>query len=368
MFTLHSSFLSALLLSGSSAPAPTDYSSCHPKFMNPTGCEAVRWNNAGTPPGGAANGLWGGMDTPIQFVSLAPSTGRIYMAYSTLQGPNPNPEGPPVIRKNNVLMTVLELACGEDADILVFGTGYGCRIIGEVSTAEWGPEFDAGLVNNIVRNCMGLQGPLRVAFVVPHGHPDHFNPEFIYALQGLGGYVVDRIYVHVDDEMHLNQIGMGCPGPLVSAACSAACEAVNCTNNNFGCWPIETFGQPDCCNGAPWAGEPICPDPTPKDCESAWDSPGVLSFRSTQGRVWFRGRDGHTPGSVDLVLDHKDGSGRQFVVWGSMIPGCQASNCGGDCDTIPDCPPLPGFQWAIPAHGNIPVVLPPASYPCPSCP
>src|SRR5262245_26311575 len=87
--------------------------------------------------------------------------------------------------------------------------------------------------------------------------------------------------------------------------------------------------------------------------------------------VWFRARDGHTPGSVDLVLDHKDGSGRQFVVYGSMIPGCLAANCGLEtCTYTPDClSVLPGFQWAIPAHGNIPVPLPPANYLdlCPPC-
>lgn len=258
-------------------------------------------------------------------------------------------------RSNNVLITVFELACNESADILIFDTGYGCRS-GETES-EFGPLHDATLVDDIVRGCMELLGDLSVAIVVPHGHPDHINPEFIQALESLDGYTIDRIYVHVDDLEFLGQPGFHVPG---------SCEFPGCgpEGHPFSCWEdkIWPFGESDCCNLKPLPPEINCTPPSEEtDCEISAEESG-LSFRTKMGKVWLRGRDGHTPGSVDLVLEHKNDSERRFTIYGSMIPSCELNtNVCGTC--TPDCPDLVGVEWAIPAHGNIPILSrpPPAA-------
>lgn len=321
--------VSALAFSTMAGVEPSaQYESCHDK--TPSGCTAVTFDTAVCPT------FCGGDDDPIQFVPVGDGGNGLYVAFSTIENPSTG------VRTNNVTMWVLELACGQSADILVFGTGYGCR-----NTAEFGPALDVERVNHIVRNCIGLSGTVEVAFVVPHGHADHINPEFVHTLVA-NGYTIDKIYVHIDDQGATKSL------PAVSGCPSSVFTQVekNPTTGIF-----QPFGTADQCNTNPDNG-----------CEQTWSHANVKSFDTTLGKTWFRGRDGHTRGSVDLVIDYLGNEAERYLVYGSATPCTVVSNnCYIDPFTgtkrTPTCD-LPGVQWAIAAHGNI--VLRPA--PPASCP
>lgn len=325
-------FPAALLALGvaSQIPAFAQYESCHsasPTLDPPAYDEADCTGDAT---------ICGIGNDPIQKIPVG--DGFLYVGFSTIT----NAAG--TTRTNNVTMWVLELACDQSADVLIFGTGYGCR-----NTHEYDPVDDVATVDTIIRDCIGLSGTVEVAIVVPHAHGDHINPEFYHELMAVAGpdnYTLDKIYVHADDLGGTKSLAAvsGCSGSVFTTAEKNAMTGIFQT--------IGTGG--DMCNGTP-----------ENDCESAWNASGVKSFHTTLGKTWFRGRDGHTRGSVDMVIDYLGDDTERYLVYGSATPCVVVgNNCYTDPSTgtkrTPTCA-LSGVQWAIAAHGDIALLSAPPS-------
>lgn len=292
------------------------YNGCHLK--TPGTCTAENYQSV------TCTDFCGVGDHPIQYVPIGSGNKRVHVAFSTIANGSD--------RVNNVTMWVLELACSQGADILIFGTGYGCR-----NNFEFGPDTDAANVHHIIRQCIGLAGNVKLAFVAPHGHADHINPEFVHALLNAGNYTLGKIYVHADDMTAAQGISTD---PDCSESEWTAAELDPATGN------FVSFGVMDGCH-------PV--DPSNR-CQQHWNDAGVKSFDTTVGKVWFQSRDGHTPGAVDLVIDYMGDEAERYVLYGSATP-CVivGNNCYVNPNGVkrtPKCT-LPGVVWAIDAHGDI---------------
>jgi hypothetical protein len=147
-------------------------------------------------------------------------------------------------------------------------------------------------VTEIARGCLRLDPALtRVHFVAPHGHADHVNAAFMKALDRAGFRLAEIAY-HVGDRS----------------------------------W-IE---------GLPWLPEHrqiLRPFPG-SPCEEA-----PLTYASPLGRIWFYSRPGHTPGTVDLVLDVGGDPAKRVLVRGASR--------GGSC-----LGPVGGTEFVLEAHGT----------------
>jgi len=208
--------------------------------------------------------------------------------YCVYSGKAVGPTNPGI--SNNVSIFVLPLAGDE---VLVFGAGYGDANSMVTPTESAG--HDARRVDAILRFCLGREPattPLR--FVAPHGHIDHINADFTRELRARG-YPIRDIAFHAADASQVRNL----PG------WTAADRALFRTLRNG-------TGQ----------------------CQEE-----LTSFASPLGRIWLHLRDGHTPGSIDLVIDVGGDPTNRFVVRGS----------GGDFGTCA----IPGVREAIEPHGNV---------------
>ena len=200
---------------------------------------------------------------------------------------------------NNVTVSIFELL---DGRVLLFGSGYGDLPVAANSAAA-----DAAVVDDVIRNCLSLDDT-NLVFVVPHGHPDHFNPAFVHELENLG-HTFDELWVHAGD-----------------------LAAVQNPNPQLEPWDpdeiplIQSFGD------------------MRSTCESSPRDPNTVHFATTIGTIYFSHRPGHTDGAVDLILQHGSGF---YIMYGSGPPGMFGSS---SCDTA--TPYINAIQtWE--AHGNV---------------
>ncbi len=191
---------------------------------------------------------------------------------------------------NNVGMFIFPLANGE---VLLFGAGYGDPNSFVEPTVD--AAHDVRRVDAIIRFCMGRvpeNTPIR--FVTPHGHIDHINADCIRELRRRGYPIVD-ITFHSRDATWAK----GMPG--WTAADRTAFRTLRSAT------------------GA---------------CQEE-----LLSFASPLGKIWFFLREGHTPGSIDLVIDVRNDPSNRLIVRGS-------GEVYGSC-------PIPGVRESIEPHGNV---------------
>ncbi|HEX6883328.1 MAG TPA: IPT/TIG domain-containing protein [Planctomycetota bacterium] len=208
--------------------------------------------------------------------------------YCVYSGKAVGPSNPGI--SNNVGIFVLPLAGDE---VLVFGAGYGDA--NSLVTPTESAGHDARRVDALLRFCLGREPattPLR--FVAPHGHIDHINADFTREMR-VRGYPIRDIAFHAADASQVRNL----PG------WTATDRALFRTLRNG-------TGQ----------------------CQEE-----LTSFASPLGRIWLHLRDGHTPGSIDLVIDVGGDPTNRFVVRGS----------GGDFGTCT----IPGVREAIEPHGNV---------------
>lgn len=213
------------------------------------------------------------------FIPLVPDASLVYyQVYSARNGF----DGSPTVG-NNVNVSLIHLGGNR---VLMFGSGYGDHPV-----ALFGAATDAGLVDEVIQGCIGLEpGSTRIHFVAPHGHPDHVNAEIFRELRLLG-YRIAEIAFHEGDLGLVNAL----PG---------------WTAQDMNAWNV--LSGPDC---------------------------GVVrSFQSTVGRVRFQRRSGHTDGSLDMVIDVQNDPDRRVLVRGS------APNM--------TCAVPPGVKVILLAHGN----------------
>jgi hypothetical protein len=176
-------------------------------------------------------------------------------------------------------------------EVLVFGGGFGDTWY--VPGGAWfDADYDAAMIKQIIGGCMG-RDPLatRVRFVGPHGHPDHITVAFVKALERAGLSVVEIAY-HEGDRDWIEQLPWLAHHPAL-----------------FHVLPGTPCGT---------------------------SIPGI-SFASSLGRVWFLHRPGHTPGSIDLVLDVRGDIQDRVLILGSAPGGCT---------------PPSGVSLTLAAHGT----------------
>jgi len=164
----------------------------------------------------------------------------------------------------------------EDDEVLVFGGGFGDTWY-VPGGAFFDADYDAAMIKEIVVGCLGRDlAKARVRFVAPHGHPDHITVAFIRALERAGFGMLEIAYQE-GDRAWIEQLPWIAHHPAL-----------------FHVLP-----------GAP------CGTPIP-----------TISYDSPLGRIWFVHRPGHTPGSIDLVLDVRGDPRNRVLVLGSAPGGC----------------------------------------------
>lgn len=167
---------------------------------------------------------------------------------------------------------VLRLANDE---VLIFGGGFGDTWYLE-GGAFFDADYDVAHVREAIAGCMGLDPTTTpVHFVAPHGHPDHITVAFIKALERAGMPVVSIQY-HTGDRTWIEQLPWSTHHyPLLEALPGQAC------------------------------------------------GPSMLDYDSPLGHVWFYSRPGHTPGSIDMVIDVRGDPADRVTVLGSLAgTGC----------------------------------------------
>jgi PKD repeat protein len=191
---------------------------------------------------------------------------------------------------NNVGIFVLPL---ENGEVLLYGSGYGDRNSFVEPTRD--AAHDVRRVDAIVRFCLGRE-PRRtpIRFVAPHGHIDHINSDFVRELRQRGYPIVDIAFHNADAN----------------------------TVRNLPGWTTSDR-----------AAFRVLRSPTGV-CQEE-----LASYASPLGRIWLFLRSGHTPGSIDLVIDVRGDPQNRFVVRGS-------GEIYGTC-------PVPGVREAIDPHGNV---------------
>jgi hypothetical protein len=159
-------------------------------------------------------------------------------------------------------------------EVLVFSGGYGDTWY-LPGGAFFDADYDANNVFEAIVACMGRDPELtKIRFVAPHGHPDHVTVAFIRALERTGMSVVEIAY-HEGDRAWIEQL--------------------------------------------PWLDH----HPSAfRVLESAPCNREILSYESPLGKVWFSHRPGHTPGSIDMVLDLFGDEDNRVLVRGSADGGC----------------------------------------------
>ncbi|MAB79498.1 MAG: hypothetical protein CMJ89_09120 [Planctomycetes bacterium] len=188
---------------------------------------------------------------------------------------------------NNVGIFLFDLGGDE---VLLYGAGYGD--VPGPEGALFNAEHDAHQLDDVMQWCMGMQpSRTQIRFVAPHGHPDHINPSIVRELEHIGYTFVD-IFFHEADT------------PLV--------ELLSWTPDERRLFRPLAGGR---------CGEEL------------------LSFDSPLGPIWFYQRPGHTPGSIDLVLDTLGDPENRVIVLGSVQNQV--------------CPPQSGVRETITAHGNV---------------
>jgi glyoxylase-like metal-dependent hydrolase (beta-lactamase superfamily II) len=191
---------------------------------------------------------------------------------------------------NNSSIFVLPLLGNE---VLIFGGGYGNApgTGGALNDAA----YDVANVDAVLRDCLGLVPTNTVLrLVAPHGHGDHVSSAFLHELES-AGYTVRDITFHEGD----------------AAAIQRMTGWLSADRARF----VALAG------GGPCGAE-------------------LQNFSSTLGKIWFVERAGHTPGSIDLVIDVAGNPNDRVLVLGSAP--------GGNCRTPP-----PGTRTTIQAHGNV---------------
>lgn len=226
----------------------------------------------------------------FDYVPLVPGGAIGYwQVYSTRSGPNGEP-----IPFNNVGISVVMLT---KTEVLVFGAGYGSLPFPPPQAGGvplYDAAFDMAMVNEVIRQCMRLRGAVTIDFVTPHGHLDHVNAAAFAALRNLG-YGIRRIVYHEADSAGV--LGL----PDWTSADLAVFEAATAPP----CALLSLGGSP-------------------------------FFYQTSVGRIAFISRPGHTPGSIDMVIDVLNDPTNRHVVQGS-VPG----SCG-----------LSGVREVVSAHGN----------------
>ena len=220
--------------------------------------------------------------TGYDFIPVVPDDSLgFYVIYSARQN-----EYDPTLIGSTACIYALPLM---NEEVLIFGAGWG-----DTNWAGWAfydADYDVTSLDEAIRSCMGLDpARVRLRFVTPHGHCDHLNVAFIKALER-AGYRLAEIAYHEGDRAWIEQL----PWQPQHPALFHVLDALPCGSE-------------------------------------------LVSYDSALGHIWFTQRPGHTPGSIDLVLDVANDPTNRVLVRGSLAGG--------------DCPDPSGVFMDLDAHGT----------------
>jgi hypothetical protein len=161
-----------------------------------------------------------------------------------------------------------------DDEVLIFGGGFG-DTFNIPGGAFFDANYDAKMLHEIIAGCMARDpATTRVRFLAPHGHPDHITVAIIKAIERTGLGVAEIAY-HSGDRAWIEQLPWLAHHPAL-----------------FRVLP-----------GAPCNQE-------------------IAAYESPLGHLGVIHRPGHTPGSIDLVLDLLGNVDDRLLIQGSAPGGC----------------------------------------------
>ena len=175
-------------------------------------------------------------------------------------------------------------------EVLIFGGGFGDTWY-VPGGAFFDADYDVAMIKEAIVGCMQRDlARTRIRFLAPHGHPDHITVAFLRALER-AGFALAEIAYHEGDRTWIEQLPwLGHHPQLFRALPPASCGAE------------------------------------------------LRAYASPLGRLWVTHRPGHTPGSIDLVLDVRGDPTNRWLIQGSAAGGCPAPS---------------GVQMTLAAHGTV---------------
>ncbi|MEQ1891888.1 MAG: hypothetical protein ABL998_05035 [Planctomycetota bacterium] len=204
--------------------------------------------------------------TGYDYIPLVPDDSLgIYVAYSAKQ----NDTNTDFVSTS--CMYVLPLL---DDEVLVFGGGFG-DTFNIPGGAFFDANYDAKMLYDIIAGCMARDpATTRVRFLAPHGHPDHITVAIIKAIERTGLEMAEIAY-HAGDRAWIEQLPWLAHHPaLFSVLPGAGCNQE------------------------------------------------IAAYESPLGHIGVIQRAGHTPGSIDIVLDLLGDVDNRTVIQGSAPGGC----------------------------------------------
>ena len=197
-----------------------------------------------------------------------------------------------------------------------------------------------------------------VDVVAPHGHGDHINPEFIYALIELG-YTIGNVFVHADDMIYMHDQIENVTNPETEPV------VVTCSQNtrfDDGVFTVQPLGSPfvpagglniegipnDIAVSSPCANP--CPQGGPAPMLEVNGTP-LVYHTTLSADIWFQHRPGHTRGAIDLVIE-RTGVGTRWVIRGSGMFSFPVEDGGCGVQSL-SCSPIAIPSRTFEPHGNV---------------
>lgn len=205
--------------------------------------------------------------------------------------------------------------------VYLFGSGYGDKdsdmeeYTNDTQRATRSAVLDAADVAHVITDaeCFGLQDKtVKIRALVPHGHLDHTNAEFInQLLLQDSNFELHEITHHAREETLVTCEAKCCEGVDGVEQCTQGC---NPSCQWRGAPYLEAWGDLE-----PFIA-PIGDDPEPDETCTDIETYDITAAPGTL-RVELEDSDGHTPGSLNLVIDPETEEDRGILFDGST-PGC----------------------------------------------
>lgn len=203
---------------------------------------------------------------------------------------------------------------GTNDSVHVFGCGYGkpedIRAYRDCVLINTSFNYDVHLADSIIRS-FGFDNP-KIMFWVMHGHCDHINASFIYAMDSIFNTMQSKIYVHVREHTQV--------------VCNEYCGGFGpCVQGDvfFGCPYTPKWG-------APVLNQFVKIGKKTDACDV------VLKHITTSYGTWqvLKAGTQHTPGGLNLFYP---GSGGLKILGSEQSSGCNMAwaevfPCHGNCD------------------------------------
>ncbi len=243
--------------------------------------------------------------------------------------------GPPPVLKNRAAIYVfkgVETPPGSNVwTVYLFGSGYGdpnsdIEQYDDQSQATRNAEADAADVAHVITdaNCFGLAGKtVKLRAIVPHGHVDHINTEFIDELLGItdANFQIHRITYHLKEDTLVTCDSKCCETEL-DPPCQV-CDAMSC-KAGYGAPFLEAWADhPELVQGVRDAVGTLSDTP----CTPIAGQTYPITAAPGQMRLELDSSVEHTTGALNIVIEPDllppPGDGmRRGAVFSGGFAGC----------------------------------------------